>query len=273
MRVSRFAAVLASCLGFACPALADDYRRPGLEGRWTNRHLTAPMNSLRVLLGPGQPMLMGQRYGSQIADGGGQLVHTEAGDEWWVRGGIGFGLTEDWEAGALFLPFRLAPDFAFSNITVFITHGLRFADWDTGFRLSFQTPGTEKGFRLNPGIPVLYRAGSLRLDSGVFVPMYLRDFAVGLNVPVRGSVNIGPSAFLALESGFVQPNFDVDGGAAVPLGALVGYTGLFGSRVADLTAEFCWDSFWRPTATDEGEPFELGAFRVNVGVVLHWMVK
>jgi hypothetical protein len=262
--------LFALCFALARPSLADEYRRPGLEGRWTNRHLTAPMNSLRVLLGPGQPMLLGQRYGSQLADGGGQLIRSEAGDEWWVRGGVGFGLTEDWEAGALFLPFRLAPDFAFGNITVFLTRGVRFEDFDTGVRLSFQTPGTEKGFRLNPGIPVLYRAGIARVDSGLFMPLFLRDFAAGLNVPVRGSVNLGPMFFVALESGFVQPNFEVPDGASVPLGALAGYTGLFGSRVLDLTAEFCWDSFWRPASS---EALELAAYRVNVGIVLHWMVK
>lgn len=270
MQVRRFIGSFALGFALARPVFADEYRRPGLEGRWTNRHLTAPMNSLRVLLGPGQPMLMGQRYGTQLVDGGGQLLRTDAGEEWWVRGGVGFGLTEDWEAGALFLPFRLAPDFAFSNITVFLTRGLRFEDWDTGLRLSFQTPGAERGFRLNPGIPFLYRAGFARVDSGVFVPMFLRDFAVGLNVPVRGSVNVGPSVFLALESGFVQPNFD-GGDASVPLGALAGYTALFGSRVVDVTAEFAWDSFWRPSVNEE--PVDLGSYRVNIGFVLHWMVK
>src|SRR5262245_31403835 len=80
-------------------AAASDYRRPGLEGRWSERHLTQPMNSLRILAGPGQPTLFGDRFGDQIPDGGGQYIRADrsdptsaAEDEWWFRGGLSFGL-------------------------------------------------------------------------------------------------------------------------------------------------------------------------------------
>jgi len=48
-------------LGFVRTANAEEYRRPGLEGKWSRRHLTSPMNSLNILVGPGQPMLLGGR--------------------------------------------------------------------------------------------------------------------------------------------------------------------------------------------------------------------
>ena len=93
-------------LALARTARAEEYRRPGLEGQWSQRHLTSPMNSLNILAGPGQPMLLGARFGDQgVVDGGPAYIHGGArasGGELWLRGGVAFGLTQDWEAGALF---------------------------------------------------------------------------------------------------------------------------------------------------------------------------
>jgi len=278
----RIAALAAfTLLAAAEPARADDYRRPGLEGKWSRRHLTAPMNSLRIVAGPGQPMLLGQRLGEQIAEGGPQFRRLEgsagAVEEWWLRGGVAFGLTEDWEAGALFLPFKFAPDFEFSNITVFVTRGFRFEDFDFGIRLSFQTPSTNaddlRVWNLNPGIPLLYRAGPLRVDAAVLVPFATRDWTIGVNVPVRGTLSLSPRWFLGLESGFVEPRFDVAGDTSVPLAALVGYTELFGNKLADFTAQFAFDRFWTLGPQDGQDAVDPGTYRIGLGVVFHSLVK
>ncbi|HEY3499800.1 MAG TPA: hypothetical protein VGK73_34145, partial [Polyangiaceae bacterium] len=199
-RAARAALACAAVVSVAAAATGEEYRRPGLEGKWSRRHLTAPMNSLRIVAGPGQPMLLGGRFGDQIVDGGGQFIRENPAGEalaaeenqWWVRGGVAFGLTEDWEAGALFLPFRLSPDFGVGNITVFITRGFRFENWDLGLRLTFQTPTKDTGgnrvWNLNPGIPLLLRAGAFRVDSAVMVPFATRAWWWGLTVPVRASV-------------------------------------------------------------------------------------
>jgi len=264
---------------------SEDYRRPGLEGQWSNRHLTAPMNSLRIVAGPGQPMLMGERFGTQIPEGGVQYVHdptlatgaTANDPQLWVRGGVGFGLTEDWEAGALFIPLELAPKFSFSNITVFITRGFRFESFDLGLRLSFQTPHKDSGggrvWDMNPGVPLLYRAGPLRLDAAVFVPFATRDWWIGLNVPVRLAWSVTPHLFVAAESGFVVPKFEDAHRETIPLGALVGWTELFGSKVVDFTASFSWDSFLRPSPPDGERALSTGAYRIGAGVVFHSLVR
>ncbi|HEV8550266.1 MAG TPA: hypothetical protein VGQ57_14580 [Polyangiaceae bacterium] len=278
------AAALASA---TAPARAedDDYRRPGLEGQWSRRHLTAPMNSLRIIAGPGQPMLFGERFGNQIADGGVQVIRDPETDtgaasketEVWLRGGVGFGLTEDWEAGALFLPFQFAPHFAFSNITVFITRGFRFEHWDIGIRYSFQTPHKDSGggrvWDMNPGIPLLYRAERVRLDTALFVPFATRDWWIGLNIPARVSVSVSPHFFVGAESGFVVRRFEDPHGVTIPLGGLIGYTELFGSRVVDFTGMFSWDSFYRPNPPNGADPVAAGAYRVGLGVVLHSLVR
>jgi len=265
-------AVMAQSSGWA---RAEAYRRPGLEGKWSRRHLTMPLNAVRIIAGPGQPMLMGQRYAEQNVDGGGQYVRPELGpSEGWVRGGVGFGLTKDWEAGALFLPFKLAPEFQFSQITVFVTRGFRFEDWDIGVRFSFQTPRfNEDDLRvwiLNPGIPILYRSDPFRFDAGVFVPMATRDGSTGLTVPLRASLSVSPHVFLGVESGFAQLRFEAENASKVPLGALAGYTLLFGGSVVDLTAMFSWDSFYSPGSS---EAFSTSAYRVGAGMVLHTLVR
>lgn len=260
----------------------DDYRSPGLEGQWSSRHLTAPMNSLRILAGPGQPMLLGIRYADQVIDGGASFVKQAAvsggppENQWWFRGGISFGLTEDWEAGALFVPIQFSPKLGIANVTAFVTRGFRFGAFDFGLRLSFQAPSLKtydlSDWGFNPGVPFLYRAGPFRLDGGVFVPISTSNGNVGLNLPVRASVSVSPRFFFGLESGFVEPDFDAGHEAAVPLGALAGYTELFGSKVVDFTAEFAWDDFWLPAAKSR-DALELEHYRVNFGLVFHTLVR
>ncbi|HEY3252877.1 MAG TPA: hypothetical protein VGJ91_02980, partial [Polyangiaceae bacterium] len=219
----------------------------------------------------------------QAVDGGGALLHTgplassTPGHEWWLRGGVAFGLTRDWEAGALFIPLRLAPDFTFSAVTVFITRGFRFKDWDIGVRFLFQTPfKNAEGKRvwgMNPGIPLLYRAGAWRFDGALVVPFTTRDWTVGLNVPVRASLNVNPHLFFGLESGFVGLRFDVAHDASLPLGALAGYTALFGGRVVDFTGLFSWDHFLTPSAPAGNAAVDTATYRVGLGVVLHSLVQ
>ena len=274
----RIGLVFATIFSFAGPAHAEDYRRPGLEGKWSRRHLTTPLNSLRMILGPGQPPFLGGRFAEQNVDGGGQFVRTDSGeDEWWARGVVGFGLTKEWEAGAAFLPFKLAPDFDFSQITVFVTRGFRFENWDLGVRLSFQTPRFNKDdmrvWVINPGVPILYRSDFFRFDAALFVPFATRDWSTGLTVPLRGTVSLDAHVFLGLESGFVQPRFDYESDSLVPLGALAGYTALFGSRVVDFTGMFSWDSFWSPNADDASDGVDVKSYRVGLGFVIHSLIR
>ncbi|HEV8551265.1 MAG TPA: hypothetical protein VGQ57_19590 [Polyangiaceae bacterium] len=262
-------------------AEAADYRRPGLEGAWNERHLTTPMNSLRLIAGPGQPVLLGDRVSDQIVEGGAQFIRSDAagrvGDQWWFRGGVDFGLTEDWEAGAMFLPVKFAPDLELANVTAFVTRGFRFEAWDFGLRLSFLTPGFRaynlKAWALNPGVPVLVRAGPARIDAGVFVPITTSDGGVGLNAPVRATVNLGPRFFLGVETGFFEQRFDGSSKATLPLGALAGYTDLFRNKVADITADFAWDDFYQPAPSAGRDAFELKRYRVGLGLVVHLLVR
>jgi len=274
--------VLSLIIGAPRWARAEEYRRPGLEGKWSRRHLTSPMNSLNILAGPGQPMLLGARFGEQgVVDGGGAYLHrglgANAGQEFWLRGGVAFGLTKDWEAGALFLPFRFAPDFTFSSITVFITRGFRFENWDTGVRVLFQTPYKnaegERVWQLNPSVPLLLRGERIRLDAALVLPFASRDWRVGLSLPARVSLNLSPQLFFGFESGISKPNFNDAHDLTIPLGSLAGYTALFGDRVVDFTVLFSWDHFLSPSPSPGNSAFDAASYRVGFGVVLHSLVQ
>jgi len=268
-------------------ARADEpYRRPGLGGVWAKRHLTAPMNSLMLLVGPGQNPTFGQRFDTRIVDAGGQYSRhavpgstgaaTKLETQGWTRFGVVFGLTEDWEAGALFLNFQWAPDFDFSNILVYVTRGYRFKNVDLGLRFSFQTP-EEKVWTSNPGVPVLVRLGGrARIDTGLFMPFVtgrIGEAWGGLNLPVRGTYNLTPNVFAGLQTGFCDPRFDHSHDATVPLGALLGYTLLLGSAVLDLTTTFTWDNFWLVSAASGVDSLQASAFRSVFGIAMHKLVK
>jgi len=280
---TTLAAVALALLCTGC--FHSPYRRPGLGGQWTKRKMTAPMNSLVALAGPGQPMLMGQRFNETTIEAGAQQTRIEptgnapVENQWWMRAGIGFGLTEDLEAGALFLPFQFKPDFDFSSILVFITRNIRLTDdLDIGMRLSFATPGVG-GWNFNPGMPVVYRMGPVRLDAGLYVPWEARTWVsggkgswwAGFNAPVRATVNLTPNLFAGLDTGYVYPQFSRSDASTVPLGFLLGYSILLGKAVADVTATFTWDNFAQPGAPDDALRTDL--YRVQFGVTMHRLVK
>ncbi|HEY6725215.1 MAG TPA: hypothetical protein VI197_14370 [Polyangiaceae bacterium] len=261
------------------------YRRPGLGGQWSQRNLTAPTNSLAIVLGPGQAVLLGQRYGEDIIDGGAEYTHREyrghgaASPEeeiWFGRAGVLFGLTDDWEAGALFVPIQISPDFGMNSILAYGTRGFRFEDVDLGIRLSFKTPSfqdedTVLWFR--GGVPVSYRAGPLRVDAGAFVPVAFRHWWLGLSTPVRTTFNLAPSVFLGVESGFDWARFTLPHSTSVPIGGLGGYTAVVGGAVVDLTAAFSWPTFWLVDPAPDLDRLQPRAYRVTFGLVVHKLVK
>ena len=105
------------------------------------------------------------------------------------------------------------------------------------------------------------------------VPFATRDWWIGLNVPMRVSLSVNPHLFFGLESGVVEPRFDLAHDLTLPLGALAGYTALFGSRVVDFTGLFSWDHFLVPSPPAGDSALDAGSYRVGVGVVLHSLVQ
>lgn len=256
----------------------------GLEGVAAQRHLTLPRNVVGLVYGPLGPATFGQRYPSKVIDGGTSYRHERwAGadasepttNEWFTRFGVRFGLFDDIEAAALFLPFELAPDFRFDSVTVALTDQLRLEDLDVGLRFSFQTPG-DTGWAVAPGVTVGHRGRRLALQAGALVPMEVGSFKerkparFGFFAPARLTYNLLPSVFVTADSGLAHDDFDHAETVSVPLGFGAGYTLLAGSRLVEFTASFTWDDFLVPGRPNGMSAFQPAVFRTAFGASMYF---
>jgi hypothetical protein len=252
-----------------------EMRRPGLWGSYSSRRMTMPYNSLGLLLGPLQTPLFGQRYGDNAPEGGLSYesnAATEDGtvDQLWLRGGVVFGLSPQLEAGALFLTFRMVPDFAYSNFPVFITYSWTLNCVDIAARFSFLTPVETKEWSFNPGMPLAVRLDQARIDTGVFVPLLTDDGAsIGLNVPLRATFNLSPRWFVGVESGFYEAAFGKGPGASSSLGGSVGYTTFVGPRLIDFAVRLYWDDLVRYSPNSGESALDAASYQLVAGATFH----
>jgi len=261
------------------PAPAVESRPRGLEGVVSGRHLTLPRNIVSIVFGP-LGTTFAQRYPSSIVDGGASYLRGDVAgsgaaasspDEWHAHLGVRFGLFDDLEAGALFLPFELAPDFRFEPVSVFITQQFRLEALDLALRLSFHTPG-DTGWALAPGIVLGTHSRQLGFQGGVTLAMEVGTFGTprapiaGFNLPLRMTWNLVPAFFLDLESGVAYDDLAASGLWTVPLGFGAGYSLLLGKRLIDFTASFNWDHWLLPGEPNGLSALQFGAFRVSAGM-------
>jgi hypothetical protein len=284
-------AVAALCASLtAQTAVAFEYRRPNLVGPYTDRRMTNPVNAMTLVGGPGTSFTFGQRYDERNTEGGFELGHyraqaetaTSSVDEAWTRFGIGFGLLPYLDAGAVFLNFKWAPNFDFTEVLVYVTQAFNLGDLELGVRFSFLSPSKENGWQFNPGLLAVYRGGRYKLEAGAFTAIGAGSFLweadlvpgseyIGLNVPLRGSFNITPHWYVGGDSGLAVPRFDAPERTTVPLGFLVGYTLLAGSRLLDISAAFKWDEFLYLAPASGVDAIQPAIYRFNVGITMHKM--
>jgi hypothetical protein len=158
-----------------------------------------------------------------------------------LEAGAHFGITDDFEVGAVALPIRFAPDFGFGNPRLEATYRFLKGDIEMGGRLgvTFITTSGASGVVLEPGLPMLFHLGaSARLDLGVFVPLSFgtgatigglptsinSDTTVGLRIPVRFTYNVIPELHIGAQTGLGINDFgDAGNTIYVPLGFVAGY--------------------------------------------------
>jgi hypothetical protein len=289
------ARLAASLLGLSLLAVSPDaeafkYRRPNLVGPYTDRQLTNPVNAMTLLAGPGSSYTFGQRFDTRSLEAGLEYgryaLSTEPPsdavvNEAWSRFGIAFGLLPHLDAGAVFLNFKYAPNFDFTEVLVYVTQSFELGDWELGVRLSFLTPGKPRGWQFNPGLLAVYRGGRTKFEAGLLLPFgagsLLREPEdesaqyFGVNLPLRGTLNVTPALYLGLESGLLVPRVDLPERTALPLGALAGYTILAGNRLFDVSAGIKWDELVYLAPADGVDAAQFGSYRIDVGVTLHRM--
>ncbi len=249
----------------------DTRRLPGLVGVYSQRHLTTARNAIQILSGPLAQQTFGQLYQQDRVSPGVTFEQGEGQTHWGYRAGVAFGLYEDIEVGALFLPFELTPKFKTNDILVFFSYQYRSEFVDTALRFSLLAP-EDRILPVNPGISVLLHDAKRRLELGALLPIELNrgQTRAGLNLPLRASYQWSPHFFTTLESGYAWRDFQTLSHQS-PLGFGLGTTWLFGSRVVDVTTLFLWDEFIRYADISQRGP-DLARYRISFGLNIQSMV-
>lgn len=222
----------------------DERRLPGVAGVYSRRHITTPRNAVQLLSGPLAQQTFGQRFNRTDVSAGVTYQNGSAEPSAWLyRAGVGFGLYEDIEVGALFLPIELKPEVQLSDILVFFSYQFRSEHFDTALRMSLLSPDNQV-LPINPGISALLHDEKHRLELAALLPIDVSRVApnAGLHLPLRGSYNLTPHLFASLESGYAWRSFK-ERSHSTPLGLGVGYSLLFGKRLIDVTSLLRWDHF------------------------------
>jgi hypothetical protein len=239
----------------APPAAAQASRRPALPVRLAERPLTLPKGTLRV-----DTDIHIERVALTIADPFTGISETfgETFVSW--RSGAGFGISDDFEAGAQVLPLLFSPDFEFLDLVLYGMYRFHSTDsLQVAARAELVLP-TYSDTALALNMPVLYRASAnLRIDTGVQLFFRFGDAStIGLGAPLSSfyaqplptrslagipfilNYNLSDNLFLGARSGLSVMDFEAFGDSiAVPLGAQAGYSiALEGTGILDVTARF-----------------------------------
>jgi hypothetical protein len=152
---------------------------------------------------------------------------------WGAAVSAGYGITDDLELDATFLPLLLAPNFEYTNPMVSGTYrfirgeGLE-AGGFLGLTLYTHNTRLNGALTITPGLPVLVRfAESARLDTGVFVPVTLgadRGTVLGAFAPLRFTFQLNDPLYLGVGTGLGVADFSHFGDTIyAPLNGFVGY--------------------------------------------------
>jgi len=152
---------------------------------------------------------------------------------WGAAVSAGYGITDDFELDATFLPLELAPTFEYTNPMVsgtyrFIHGGALEVGGFLGLTLYTHDSRFNGALTLTPGLPVLVRFGeSARLDTGVFVPVTFgadRGTVLGAFAPLRFTFNLNDPLYLGVGTGLGVGDASHFGDTIyAPLNGFVGY--------------------------------------------------
>lgn len=274
---SGLCAVAAAGLSFALATNAEAQELPVDVAR---RPLTLPEGTLRV-----DTAIDIFRLNINTPFGSASETFTR-----WITGG-GFGITDDFEAGALLLPINLSPDGGFGDIQLYGMYRLLDGEAEVGARLELNIPtdtdtntNIDTDFGIGFGLPVLLRfSDTLRVDTGLTISVIAADDTiVGLSdpflpqpivtsssagIPLVLNLNVTDEFVVGARSGITILDFDNFGDTfSIPLGAQAGYS-LDISRdvLVDLGFRFEWPLFLAPGGEDAVDPINLNFYRILFG--------
>lgn len=216
-------------LAAALPAFAQDGQTGG-AARYPTRYADRPLNLPAMTLRANLDLSIQNNSVSLGALGGGSQLGVG------LIGGAAFGITDQIEVGATFLPLQLSPSAAYGDIPIYGQFGVT---KDLALRLTLNLPASTV-FGLSVGGTYAIRADALRVDVGATFAIRAFDPSViyGIQIPVIASYNVMPNLYLSLETGLNTTKFDLIG---IPL-VFGGYYTIEkgGAPMLDLGASFGW---------------------------------
>ena len=240
---------------------------------YTGRELTLDAGTIRLDLAPPDRALRNFGQGFNITKFDGVDDHNLD-----LNVGVGFGLVDNVEIGALVAPLALSPSEreTYGDPEIYARVQLTQGQAQIGGQLSVSIPVLDDSdVILTPAIPIKLQLGDqAHLNTGVALPIEFQDddVVVRLNVPVELAVNVTPEFFIGANSALltdVTPDgFDA---GVIPVGAFTGYSFALGNNsVLDVQAGFSFINLIgfgpnsvRPDTVDEN------SYQITVGATLY----
>ena len=204
---------------------------------WAARNLTPHRMELQILAGPTSTQALGLQEGVAVGGagpfgaGGGDFglgISTFAGGNGNSSTGVsmplGFAFSpiDDLEVG-IGLPIYFKPG-DFGNMPLWATYKFMDGRVQLGGRFALFLPsgGT---FGMQFGLPLIFRTGKIRLDSGAHIDLTFPHTAIfGLHVPLRVGWQINNNIYAGLQTGAKLTAGNGNAYFSMPLYGFVGYT-------------------------------------------------
>jgi hypothetical protein len=195
--------------------------------------------------------------------------------------GASFGITNDFEVGALVLPIQFNNGAGYGDPTLHAT--FRFLNTPTfqmGARLDLGIgiphDGLGGGVLITPSVPMLFNAIPHRLTllAEVEIPIGVAGSSasgsgvgIGLEIPITVAFDIIEPLHVDATTGLTIVDFlnsEAGPTTAIPLGFGVGYAIGDKRPIVDIDADFQWTSFIAPGAPDGVSKIQPGIFLLGI---------
>lgn len=299
------------------PAARSEKPLPN-RAAWASRNMTPNRMQLQILAGPTSLQALSIRGGFSTMQGGpsefglnvrhyrtnwqrsvtiGPITATErreySSTQTSLPIGIAFSPINNLEVG-LALPFQFGvaadhparyyddePTTAFGDLPIWATYQLKDGPVQIGVRVAVFLP-TQTDVQVQAGLPVLYRNGKVRVDSGLFFHFTANDPTVTeLLIPMRVGFQITPEVYAGFQTGLNLGFTDGTSNITMPLFGFVGYTLPTSMGPIDLGLRFGFDQFAkggtyadgteyfpanvRPDNVQDGGGIDLNDFSMSLG--------
>lgn len=185
--------------------------------------------------------------------------------------GGGYGISSDFELGAVVLPMQLSPDFDYGQPQIYGRYRVARGDFELALDARVFIP-TSGNFGLQIGAPLLLHLGDhARFDTGAFLDFVFPkdDTYYQLRIPLQFSFNLSSQFALFVRSGLLLPRFK---NLTLPLGfgGLFTIPGSRGEPLVDLIAAFDFPAFASVGGDSSGVVTELWTATLSARIYLQF---